>query len=71
MNSSRSLLVIGGLVVVEAALLFVPLAILGAAINWPDSLDFAPSKVDVSRFSAAPSSHLSGYPFESQGAFPA
>jgi hypothetical protein len=31
-------------VVVEAALLFVPLAILGAAINWPDSLDFAPSK---------------------------
>ncbi|MBT5930081.1 MAG: DUF4386 family protein [Rhodobacteraceae bacterium] len=44
MNSSRSLLVIGGLVVVEAALLFVPLAILGAAINWPDSLDFAPSK---------------------------
>jgi hypothetical protein len=44
MNSSRSLLVIGGLVVVEAALLFVPLAILGAAINWPGSLDFAPSK---------------------------
>ena len=30
--------------VVEAALLFVPLAILGAAINWPGSLDFAPSK---------------------------
>lgn len=30
--------------VVEAALLFVPLAILGAAINWPDSLDFSPSK---------------------------
>ena len=28
-------------------------------------------EVDVSRFSAAPSSHLSGYPFESQGAFPA
>jgi hypothetical protein len=27
--------------------------------------------LDVSRFSAAPSSHLSGYPFESQGAFPA
>ena len=44
MNSSRNLLVIGGLVVVEAALLFVPLAILGAAINWPGSLDFAPSK---------------------------
>ena len=27
--------------------------------------------MDLSRFSAAPSSHLSGYPFESQGAFPA
>ena len=27
--------------------------------------------LDLSRFSAAPSSHLSGYPFESQGAFPA
>ena len=27
--------------------------------------------VDLSRFSAAPRSHLSGYPFESQGAFPA
>lgn len=30
--------------VAEAALLFVPLAILGAAIDWPDSLDFAPSE---------------------------
>ena len=28
-------------------------------------------ELDPSRFSAAPSSHLSGYPFESQGAFPA
>ncbi|NOR63894.1 MAG: hypothetical protein GQ535_15580 [Rhodobacteraceae bacterium] len=27
--------------------------------------------MDLSRFSAAPSSHLSGKPFESQGAFPA
>lgn len=44
MTSSRTLLVVGGLVVAEAALLFVPLAILGAAINWPDSLDFAPSE---------------------------
>jgi len=44
MNSSRSLLVTGALVVAEAALLFVPLIILGAAISWPDSLDFAPSQ---------------------------
>lgn len=44
MTPSRSLLVVGSLVVAEAALLFVPLAILGAAIDWPDSLDFAPSE---------------------------
>lgn len=44
MTASRTLLVVGGLVVAEAALLFVPLAILGAAIDWPDSLDFAPSE---------------------------
>lgn len=44
MASSRTLLAVGGLVVAQAALLFVPLAILGAAINWPDSLDFAPSE---------------------------
>lgn len=44
MTPSRTLLVVGGLVVAEAALLFVPLVILGAAINWPESLDFAPSE---------------------------
>ncbi|MBV6648998.1 MAG: DUF4386 family protein [Hoeflea sp.] len=44
MTTSRSLFIVGGLVVAEAALLFVPLAILGAAISWPDSLDFAPSE---------------------------
>jgi hypothetical protein len=44
MNSSRSLFVIGVLVIAEAALIFVPLAILGAAINWPASLDFPPSE---------------------------
>ncbi len=42
--TSRNLSIFGGLVVVEAALLFMPLAILGAAINWPDSLDYAPSQ---------------------------
>lgn len=44
MSTSRNLLVVGALVIAEAALLFAPLAILGAAINWPDSLDFAPSQ---------------------------
>jgi hypothetical protein len=44
MNTSRNLFIVGGLVIAEAALLFVPLAILGAAISWPDSLDFAPSE---------------------------
>jgi hypothetical protein len=44
MNGSRSYLIVGCLVIAEAALLFVPLAILGAAINWPDSLDFPPSQ---------------------------
>lgn len=44
MTPSRTLFIVGGLVVAEATLLFVPLAILGAAINWPDSLDFAPSE---------------------------
>ena len=44
MNTSRNLLIVGAIVIAEAALLFVPLAILGAAISWPDSLDFAPSQ---------------------------
>jgi len=44
MTTSRNLFIVGGLVIAEAALLFVPLAILGAAISWPDSLDFAPSE---------------------------
>jgi hypothetical protein len=44
MSTSRNLFIVGGLVIAEAALLFVPLAILGAAISWPDSLDFAPSE---------------------------
>ncbi len=44
MNTPRNMFIIGGFVVAQAALLFVPLAILGAAISWPDSLDFAPSE---------------------------
>ncbi len=44
MSTSRNLVLVGLLVLAQAALLFVPLAILGAAINWPDSLDFAPSE---------------------------
>lgn len=44
MNTSRNLIVTGGLVTAQAALLFAPLSILGAAIDWPASLDFAPSQ---------------------------
>jgi len=44
MTTSRHLLIIGALVVAQAALLFAPLGILGTAISWPDSLDFAPSR---------------------------
>ncbi len=44
MKGSRSHLIVGGLVIAEAALLVVPLAILSAAIDWPESLDFAPSQ---------------------------
>lgn len=44
MSTSRNLVLVGLLVLAQAALLFVPLAILGAAINWPDSLDFAPAE---------------------------
>lgn len=35
---------IGALVLLQAFLLFIPLGILGEAIDWPDSLDFAPSR---------------------------
>ncbi|NOR63763.1 MAG: hypothetical protein GQ535_14880 [Rhodobacteraceae bacterium] len=39
--------------------------------SWKTGEEDVLLKVDLSRFSAAPSSHLSGKPFESQGAFPA
>ncbi len=44
MSESRVRLIIGAVVIFQAALLLIPQAILGSAIDWPDSLDFAPSK---------------------------
>lgn len=46
MNGSRVALVGAGvLILFESFLIFAPLTILGGAIDWPASLDFAPSKV--------------------------
>ena len=46
MSASRAALAgIGALVLLEAFLIAAPLVILGGAIEWPASLDFAPSKV--------------------------
>ena len=44
MSESQVKLTIGVLVILQAALLLIPQAILGSAIDWPDSLDFSPSK---------------------------
>ena len=44
MNVYRTRQIIGILVIVQAALLLVPQAILGAAIDWPNSLDFPPAQ---------------------------
>ena len=45
MSASRSALAgIGALILFEALLIAAPLAILGGAIDWPASLDFAASK---------------------------
>ena len=44
MNVYRTRQIIGILVIVQAALLLVPQAILGAAIDWPNSLDFLPAQ---------------------------
>jgi hypothetical protein len=43
---SRGLLLAAGLVLlVQGFSLFAPMAVLGAAIQWPDSLDYPPSKM--------------------------
>ena len=45
-TTSRSLLLAAGLVLlVQGFSLFAPMAVLGNAIQWPDSLDYAPSKM--------------------------
>lgn len=44
--TSRSLLLAAGLVLlVQGFSLFAPMAVLGNAIQWPDSLDYPPSKM--------------------------
>lgn len=45
-TTSRSLLVVAGLVLlVQGFSLFAPMAVLGDAIQWPDSLDFPPAQM--------------------------
>jgi hypothetical protein len=44
MGLSQARFVSGLIVIAQSLLLLVPLAILGAAISWPDSLDFPPSQ---------------------------
>jgi hypothetical protein len=45
-SASRSLLVVAGIVLlVQGFSLFAPMAVLGGAIQWPDSLDYAPAKM--------------------------
>lgn len=45
MSQRVSVFLAGLLVLVQAVLIFVPMVILGGAIDWPASLDFPPSKV--------------------------
>jgi hypothetical protein len=45
MSNRTTMLGLSWLVIIESLLIFVPLMILGAAIEWPDSLDFPVAKV--------------------------
>ncbi len=45
MSNDKTVLAAGGLIVLESLLIFAPMAILGAAIGWPASLDFPPDQV--------------------------
>jgi hypothetical protein len=45
MSQRVSVFLVGLLVLVQAVLIFVPMVILGGAIDWPASLDFPPSQV--------------------------
>jgi hypothetical protein len=44
-SKNSFLLAAGSLTIIESLLIFAPMAILGAAIGWPASLDFPPSEV--------------------------
>jgi hypothetical protein len=43
--TNKPVLLAAALIVLESLLIFAPMAILGAAIGWPASLDFPPDKV--------------------------
>jgi Domain of unknown function (DUF4386) len=45
MSQRVSVFLVGLLVLVQAFLIFVPMVILGGAIDWPASLDFPPAQV--------------------------
>lgn len=45
MSKKATTIALSGLVMIESLLIFAPLIILGAAIEWPDSLDFPVAKV--------------------------
>ncbi len=45
MSNKATTLTLAWLVIIESLLIFAPLMILGAAIEWPDSLDFPVAKV--------------------------
>jgi hypothetical protein len=45
MSKKATTIALSALVIVESLLIFAPLVILGAAIEWPDSLDFPVAKV--------------------------
>ena len=45
MSQKATTITLSGLVIIESLLIFPPLIILGAAIEWPDSLDFPVTKV--------------------------
>jgi hypothetical protein len=45
MSTKTNVITVSCLVIIESLLIFAPLMILGAAIEWPDSLDFPVAKV--------------------------
>jgi hypothetical protein len=45
MSQRASVFIVGLLVLVQVFLIFVPMVIMGGAIDWPASLDFPPGQV--------------------------